>query len=359
MQTLQRPLSTREIERRLSRANRRADTAPSQTAAQKVVIRLDPDVATVEEELCLLGALEALKQQHDKVQLVYAYRNKEIGAAIRNRWFLKDAAICSCEETFDRLVGTAFGLTVAEPDPEAAFKAEQEIYEVDYQRRLAEVQGRQAAAQQAGVKDLVIPEPDHFFHPRWHRTNGYLWQVSEELGLLTKLPTEPIAPYSAFSQDLVREVLRPLQKAKLTAKPFVLFDFSAEADILALMKSLGEALPGYELVSLQELTRVIGNDAVSLTAALSQKSHRNADGKVLPVCRYAVGPVGPMLTAAWAAGVPNILCLYSGANFQWDGLHAPNTFSVARDRLTDEQMPQSLIQALSFLTDKAKRKGTR
>lgn len=346
MPTLTRPLSTREIERRLERAHRQRDAAPTKTQTQRVVVRLDPDVATIEEELCLLGALEALKQQHDKVNLVYAYANKEIGPLLRGRWFLKDAALCGCSRTFQVLVGTDFGVTLSEPDPAQAAAAEEELYNRDYQIRLADVQTRQAAAQQAGAKDLVLPEPEYFFQPRWHRTNGYLWQLSEELGLVTAMPTRPLNPFSDFPKDVYRPIWQALQKAKLTSKPFVVFDFAHETEILPMLEALGKSLPAYELVSLQELLRVIPGDAVSLAVALS---HTN--------CRYAVGPVGTFLLAAWAGGVPNIYCLYTGANIQWDGVHAPNTYTVARDRLTDQQMAQAISQGLVFLTDKANRKG--
>jgi len=345
---LQRQLSTREVMRRLSRANQKNNTAPSRTAAQRVVIRLDPDVATPEEELYLLGALEALKQQHERVQIVYAYHNKEIGPAVRNRWFLKDQAWCSCDRFFDMLVGTDFGVTISEPDPLEAHQAEEEGYERDYRRRLADVQSRQAAAQQAGVKDLVIPEPEHYFYARWHKTNGYFWQVSEALGLVSTTPSEPIPPFGGFSKDVTQEIWRSLQKAKLLTKPTVVFDFAGEAQILPMMEALGQGLPGYELLSLQELKRVIPGDIVSLAAALS---HDN--------CRYAVCPLGSMSTAAWAGGVPNILLFYSGANSQWDAVHPVNVFTISRDRMSDDQMPEAILHGLSFLVDKAARKGTR
>lgn len=346
---LQQHLSTREVERRWSRANRKTEAAPSRTAAQRVVIRLDPDVATPEEELYLLGALELLKRQFDQVQFVYAYANKEIGPAIRNRWFLKDSALCGGDNRFfDFLVGTDFGLTITEPDPLAAHQAEEAIYERQYQRRLAEVEELRRTDALGGLKDMVRPEPEHYFHPRWHKTNGYFWQVADALGFVPDVPQEPIAPFGAFSQTCCPGVYRSLQKARLFTRPSVVFDFSAENEILPMMAALGQSLPGYELVALQELARAIPADLVSLTSACF---HEN--------CNYVVGPGGPLTTAAWAAGVPNILLLYRGANSQWDGVHPLNPFTVSRDRLTDPQMADTIAHAMGFLTSRAARKGGR
>jgi hypothetical protein len=338
----------RQIQKQVAREQKgsRAAALPSNSGI-RTVIRVEPGTP-VEEELLLLGALERLKCDYPAIRLEYATGRAEIARLLSPcPWFLKASHPIPAEESFARIVGNDFGLTLEEPDPEASHQAELAIYDRKHQAEVAKLQAHQQAAWDAGVKDLKVPIPEHNFHPRWHKSTGYYWQVVDQLGLPLEAPREPMSPYCIVPKSLEKETAQILREARLLTKSAVICDFTGEPAPVALLGAVAHVLPGLEIITRTELA-AIGIDTIDRELAVL--SHSNV--------RYLIAPVNRFLVTGWAAGVPNVLQVYTGGNPGWDGAHNRNNYVIARDRFTNDGIVNGLTTGLAILADKAKRKKT-
>jgi hypothetical protein len=351
-----RPQMTRRVRRKLERMYKpkpRMKTAPPLTRSTRVVVRAEPGCAE-EEELLLLGALRELKLRYDKIDLEYVTEFDGIYNLLPTAWFLKRSHFTQPDrdyDPFEEIVRNDFALTLFEPDPQAAEIAEKDLYEKGYEIELEKIRVQQEAYDKAGMKDVKVPVPPHHFQPQWNKGNAYLWTMADQLGLEIDIPTEPFPPYGEVSRPLQKRTRRALSQAHMGNRPFAVYDLQSEAEEITLAGALGAVMRDrYELISIQALQKVVGTELDALLAVLSDD-----------FCQLVVAPVGPVLYAAWGAGVPNIFTMYSGNNPNWDSVHAAekrpsrthratvNNFPLNRDQFDDEQLPQAFTAGLQFL----------
>ncbi len=286
-----------------------------------------------EEELFLLAALQSLQKQRGGLDLEYRTRRPEILSLVENAWFLRRSSLLGKEVPGEVLV------EVDEPDPQALAEAEQAVYEESYAAQVAKLQAYEAQMQAQGVTDVKVQYPLHQFVPTWGKAHGYLWNLTQALGISVPIP-EHLPPYGELPTRLRRQAARDLMKARLTDQPFVIYDLDAEPGKYGLVAALSQAFPGVRLLSVAELKRSVQESTeLALLLTVFQAA----------TCRAAVGPVGPTLTAAWAAGLPHTLTLYQGANWDWDGIHTQNSLPLDRDRFPDAELPQVLAQVAGIL----------
>ena len=325
-------------------------SAPLLSRPTRVVVGPQPGIEEG-EELVLLGAIRELKTQHDRIDLEYVTYNPEIFRLLKGNWFLRHVHLqqpLSFPEVdyqlgFDDIVGNDFGLFVFEPDPQAAAIAEESKYKANFDAEVAQKTRIWESYQERGMKDIVNDLPVYNFQPQWHKSNGYLWSLADKLGVQVDVPFQAIAPYGELSSKVARAAQVAAAKAHFTDAPFAVFDFQNEETEIILAGVLGKALDPIKVFSLQALQKELGS---GLTGILAVMMHRN--------CEYAVGPVGNFLYTAWAAGVPNILNLYTGNNWRWDGAAAHNTFPLAREQYDDERLPSAVYQGLMLLQERLK-----
>jgi hypothetical protein len=335
-------------QRRVKRIlERRRDGTPRMKAApllsrpMRVVVRLQPN-SEAGEELLFLGALEELKRRHDRIDLEYVTSNLQVAALLKGNWFLKTVTYLQDHREFDEVVGEDFSVTLFEPDPQAAAIAEEDRFKTNFQAEVEAKQYLQQMYQDQGMKDLVVEMPVYHFQAKWSKTNAYLWTVSDRLGIHVDIPFEAIPPYGEVPKEIRRKSLAAAGKEHITSQPFGIYDVRGEQNEIVLAGVIGKTLDPLRMFSVQELEKAVGSD-ISLQMGVFQS----------PNCEFVVAPVGDLLYAAWAAGVPNILTIYQGANPNWDGVHPVNGLPMYRDHFEDDKLPQAFYQNLKYMVDKA------
>lgn len=300
---------------------------PPVATALRVLVQPD-EFFTLEVELELLAALAELRRQQPQVKLSYQSQTPALQPYLKQAWFL-DRLSPSQE-------ATAFRLEVSEPDPLAATQEEERQARLAYTRQVEYYQYQLRLIEQLGLQDMR-PEPpgDYHFMPRWHRTQGFLWQLADQLGLEVEIPGQPLTPFLPLSQNNSRSLQAKLGQEKLTQQKFWVYNLepATEAEML---QQLQLFFPQARLISQAEVEALHPED--SLTALLGLLRHPN--------CVGTLGPVGSLTGAAWAAGVPYQVLLYQGSNYGWDGVQSPGVLSLDRGRFTDEQLPLVLREAL-------------
>lgn len=319
---------------------KRMKLAPPSTVANRVVVRLAPG-SSPEEELLLLGALRELKVGHDAIKLEYVTDSLEVFDYLKSAWFLNGFHLIHTVDQFDDLVGLDFGVTVFEPDPSAAEIAEKVRYEAAFERETASKQALQQSYIDRGMKDLIVDMPVYNFHPRWHKTNAYLWSLSDELGITLDIPFAPIAPFYGTNKYIRDSVRKGLSKASINSRPFAIYDLRGEINEVSLAATVAKALEGYNTVSIQAIEKAVGSGLGSLLSVMSD-TH----------CGFVVAPVGDVLYTAWAAGINNILCLYTGSRYTWDGADADNYMPLERDKYDDIKLPEAISKSIEFMLER-------
>lgn len=315
--------------------------------ATPVYVRNSPG-SPITEELYLLAALEAVAHTETELRFAFGTPSLELVAQLQNAWFLEEVKLLAGEADWTAWHGGAIALTLPEPDPQEALAAEAALYDAWHAAETGKIQRQQAAINAAGVKDLVLPLPEHRYQSGWHKTNGYMWSLGDYLGTPVGVPPMALPPYGELPRKREREYLRQFQKAGLTRRGFLIYDLEAESNPFALLGAMGSSFGETNWVSVGEVGSALGvtADAVPVDALIALCGHPNA--------WFAVGPVGKLTTAAWAAGLPNILELYSGANPSWDGTQGPNALRIERDRVPAEQFGTALAQAAQLLVARAR-----
>lgn len=335
-------LPVRRVRRMIERqryGTTRSKISPILASPQRVVIRLQSGVEPG-EELLLLGAIRRLKTLHDRINLEYCTESQEIFEVLKGNWFLRKTHLISSDSSWDELVGDDFGLILFDPDPQASSIMEESFYKSRYEAELASKTAQQQDYIERGMKDLLIEMPTYNFHSRWNKTNAYLWDMVDRLGLQVTLPIGVVSPYGEVNKEIRRNSQALAARAHITDTPFGIYDFRGEVNEIVLVGVTGKALDPIRLFSIQEVIKEVGGGIDSLLGVLS--SHN---------CQFVAAPVGDLLVAAWAADVKNILTMYTGSNPMWDAAHPANGNYLGRDSYEDDQLPQAIYQSLIYMKE--------
>lgn len=318
---------------------------PKFDTSVRVVVRVDLELS-FEDELMILAALEQLKKQNNQLNLEYVTTRPEIFAVLKNRWFLRAShQIIDTENldaAFEDIVRDDFSLVVGELERGPLVEAEEAIYSANHQKVVAELEQRQRDAIERGMKDFKLPIPEYMFIPKWHKSNGYLWKIADDLGLPIKVPEKPIKPFFEIAPSREREVWRLAAKAHLTDAPFFVYDFNNHSQSMGMLEVTTRIMDGWRAVSLQEIQRAVGDNPIDVLAVMA---HYN--------CAYAFGFVGPFLYGAWAAQVPNILAFYEGTDPRWDAVHPQNVSLLDIRAYAEEQIVAGLAPEIILLIRRA------
>jgi hypothetical protein len=318
----------------------RRSIVPSYTLTNpkiRVVVRPSPE-ASAEEELLVLRAMELLKMGHDQLRLEYVTARPEIARLLRRRWFLAACHLGEGDPFFDEMVDIDVGLTLENVERDAMRQVESDLYDASHQKALEQSAALQRRYDEAGMKDLKAPVPEHRFIPRWHKGNAYLWQLLDELGLPIDIPGTPLVPFNDVPAAERERVLQILAKQHITDKWFAVFDFRGATNPLPAMQMLAQLLPDHRLVSVAEITNLVGDDIVSLMAVFSH-AH----------CDYVVGDSGPMTYAAWAVNVPFMVQYYDGEDLHWDGARAKSDYPLSKKEVGEDLLPQGIRSGITYL----------
>ncbi|HYT44657.1 MAG TPA: hypothetical protein VEP90_20165, partial [Methylomirabilota bacterium] len=352
------PMPIRRIRRMHERhmlGTKRMSIAPTQGRPMRVVVRAQPNMEAG-EELLLLGALEELKRSHDRIDLEYCTERVEIVDLLKGNWFLRKVHIVLHNPTmksgipieglvtsdrswkvdqWDDVVGEDYGFTAFEPDPQAAVIAEEDRYRIIHQAEVDQKTFIWESYQARGMKDIVKEEVPYNFQPRWHKINAYLWSLSDRLGIQIDIPFSPIFPYGEINKNIRKRVQPLIAKSHITDSPFGIYDLRNETDEIGLVGIAGKMLHPINMVSIQVVEKELGSDKImgglDVDTLLCLLQHNN--------CKFVIAPVGNLLYSAWAAGVDNVLFLYTGVNHFWDGVQAKNSYAILRDRYEDTDLP--------------------
>lgn len=357
----------RHLGRKASAKNKLAANPPMKEILdilkQKIYF-IAEDNTSVQDELMVLGALQGLAISKPEYKIYFGTKRKDVYNAARTAWFVEKVFLVDALDDLKKIAKDDTVLEVSEPDILAAAEAEKTRYDADFEKLVKERKKYFEDARKAGVKDLKEDLPEYSFIPNWSKTTGYLWQITEDLGIDLELPIKTVLnktsgrlyevteekdislkPYINTSSDSKRVILNALKKQIPGNQSIVLVDIEDDPAKFSMYSTISTKFPNAKMIplkSLQQTAKKLGSKEVSLDMLATILEEID--------CVAVVGSYGVLPYAAWAAGVNNICMLYDGNNPEWDTIDVKNKFLLHRSLYEDGQVAQALGQALDFMT---------
>lgn len=294
--------------------------------------------ATVGDELLLLAGLEVLKNERFSLSLEYATERPEVYELLDGAWFLSRAHRIAGDTEFERLVGDDLSITVEEPEITRCIEAEKALYDQKFAAEMARMEALQASYEERGMKDLRAPMPDYAFQPSWHKGNGWLWQMTQELGIPITYPEKALVPYGRVPSRQRRALHAELIRRGIGNRPFYLHDLAEDPDAVPILSTFSGSL-GLDAVSTLEIEEHIGPGLAPLLVAVSN-----------PHCYLVAGKDEPLLYSTWSVGRESCIQFYTGVNPVWDAIRMETGFTLPRNQTSTEELTNAIRTAISYLT---------
>ena len=339
---------------------RRTKTTLHRGPTTRVSVRVE-EHTSLADELMVLSAIRELKRQHPAADFDYITARADLYQVLRNQWFLKSSILLGAGEEIPEALRTNIEITLTEPDPFEALETEKSLYETTHQNAVARAEATQQHYQDQGMKDIQVPIPEYNFQSRWHKSTAYLWNLSDQLGLPTKLPEECLAPFGALPSRVLKSTRQQIKQAMMFDRPFVICDFINETTGVQIFQALKSAIPEAALISMQQVEVMLDTRLTTLLTLFRDEK-----------CLGIVATAGSNLQVAWAALVdhkahhkdpmirtckkPYVIEIYQGQNSRWDGILLQTAYTVMRDGLQDEDVPRAVYTGMMYLKDVEKRK---